>query len=151
MSDSAISVEPAIGKGDTATVKVTNILDHYPLCQEVHIEIGDNGYSLCHNHHAVIGECILDGIQDLGSAMQLMERYTTGNEMPIIQPRCSLSEGSSPLPCLDKLHNIAILMTPLPKVSRKRAKLSKGADFNRDKQRGKNNNDLRLQEGRACE
>ncbi|MBF0126557.1 MAG: hypothetical protein HQM02_05020 [Magnetococcales bacterium] len=51
--------------------------EDYGLCvgvqSRVHIEIGDNGYSLCRSDHSVMGDCLIEGIQDIGIAHELTE------------------------------------------------------------------------------
>ncbi len=55
---------------------IVNMVD-YKSCDEMQealqIEVGSNGFSICHRDHAVVGECIIDGIQDLGVAQELSE------------------------------------------------------------------------------
>ncbi|MEO5347403.1 MAG: hypothetical protein H7834_13660 [Magnetococcus sp. YQC-9] len=50
---------------------------HYGLYQgahdHVHIELGDNGYSICRNDNPQIGDCIIEGIPELGIAHELSE------------------------------------------------------------------------------
>lgn len=39
----------------------------------IHIEIGANGYSLCRYANDIEGNCLIEGIQDLGVAHELTE------------------------------------------------------------------------------
>lgn len=39
----------------------------------ISIEVGDNGFSLCHIDHTVVGECIIEGVQDFSVAQELSE------------------------------------------------------------------------------
>ncbi|MBF0585101.1 MAG: hypothetical protein HQL80_12825 [Magnetococcales bacterium] len=59
-----------------STYNIVDLFDH-KLCDEVEeklqIEVGSNGFSICHRDHAVVGECSIDGIQDLGVAQELSE------------------------------------------------------------------------------
>ena len=48
------------------------------------IEIGENGYSVCHSDHPVVGECIIEGVQELGVAQELSEMLT--GELSNMQP-----------------------------------------------------------------
>lgn len=50
--------------------KKTNICEQ---CHPVAIEVGMNGYSLCRSDHVVVGDCIIDGIHDLGDAMKILK------------------------------------------------------------------------------
>ncbi len=45
------------------------------ICEQCHplkIEMGTNGYSLCRSNHIVVGDCVVDGIQDLGDALNTL-------------------------------------------------------------------------------
>ncbi|MBF0626645.1 MAG: hypothetical protein HQL91_00340 [Magnetococcales bacterium] len=52
-------------------------MESYGLCNgvrnHVHIELGDNGFSVCRSDHARIGDCLFEGITDLGVAQELTE------------------------------------------------------------------------------
>lgn len=51
--------------------------EDYGLCfgvrNHVHIELGENGYSVCRSDHAQVGDCFFDGIPDLGVAQELTD------------------------------------------------------------------------------
>ncbi|MBF0214012.1 MAG: hypothetical protein HQM00_10705 [Magnetococcales bacterium] len=51
--------------------------ENYGLCHgvrdHVHIELGDNGFSVCRSDQARIGDCLIEGIPDLGVATELTE------------------------------------------------------------------------------
>lgn len=44
--------------------------------EHVHIALGDNGYSICHNDHPQVGDCMIEGIPELGIAQELSEMLT---------------------------------------------------------------------------
>ncbi|MBF0190776.1 MAG: hypothetical protein HQL99_06440 [Magnetococcales bacterium] len=52
-------------------------MESYGLCSgvrdHVHIAMGDNGFSVCRNDQARIGDCLIEGIPDLGVAHELTE------------------------------------------------------------------------------
>ncbi|MBF0294694.1 MAG: hypothetical protein HQL96_05855 [Magnetococcales bacterium] len=52
-------------------------LEDHGLCHgaqnRVHIQLGDNGYSVCRSDHPFIGDCLFEGIQDLSIAQELTE------------------------------------------------------------------------------
>ncbi|MBF0447227.1 MAG: hypothetical protein HQL67_03400 [Magnetococcales bacterium] len=40
---------------------------------KINIEVGESGFSLCHAGHLVVGECIIEGVQEIGVAQELSE------------------------------------------------------------------------------
>lgn len=41
--------------------------------ESVQIAIGDNGFSICHIGHPIVGEGIIEGVQEFGIARELAE------------------------------------------------------------------------------
>lgn len=93
--------DPAYRAGVEAAIGTTV----YQVCQDVHIELGENGYSVCRSDHAIVGECILDGIQDFGTATELMETHIEAlkNKAQTVQQNCQASDGVTPSSCLNRL------------------------------------------------
>ncbi|MEO5341570.1 MAG: hypothetical protein H7837_13820 [Magnetococcus sp. MYC-9] len=70
------------------------------LCGEVHVEIGENGYSVCRSDHAMVGDCILDGVHDLRDAIALAASLSEEGQQTV---ECPASDGSQQIPCLNKI------------------------------------------------
>ena len=40
---------------------------------KVNIEVGESGFSVCQVSHTVVGECVIEGVQELSVAQELSE------------------------------------------------------------------------------
>ncbi|WP_130471255.1 hypothetical protein [Candidatus Magnetaquicoccus inordinatus] len=76
-----------------------------PLCEVAQVEIGESGFSVCRVDHPVVGECLLEGIQDLGAAIEMVERLNAGEEESVTA--CAGAHGATALPCLSALQDLA--------------------------------------------
>lgn len=59
----------------------------------IHIEVGENGFSICHTDHAVVGECIIEVVQDLSVAQELSEMLAGELEERQLDELTSLKPG----------------------------------------------------------
>ncbi|MBF0183893.1 MAG: hypothetical protein HQM06_05825 [Magnetococcales bacterium] len=75
------------------------------LCDAVQVEVGETGFSVCRTDHPVVGECLLEGIQDLGEAMRMVERLNQEGEEAAAS--CAGAHGAAALPCLTALQALA--------------------------------------------
>lgn len=53
------------------------------------IAIGETGYSVCHEDHPEVGDCLFDGIQEFGIALEVAEMLA--GEMDGEQDPCWLN------------------------------------------------------------
>jgi hypothetical protein len=74
------------------------------LCGATQVEIGESGFSVCRTDHSLVGECLLEGIQDLGAAIEAVEQLNAGGEEAIAA--CAGAHGAAALPCLAALKDL---------------------------------------------
>ncbi|MBF0097770.1 MAG: hypothetical protein HQM04_12595 [Magnetococcales bacterium] len=79
--------------------------ENVTLCEAVQVEVGESGFSVCRTDHPVVGECLLEGLQDLGSAIEVVEQLNAGGEEAIAA--CAGAHGAAALPCLAALKELS--------------------------------------------